>query len=131
MWGQLHPSIMRVAEPRFRPETYADSVQASMTEVNARVRRHLKTQGREELDGSRGMFQAFSLDAPVIRVADTSTVSGKDQQEGYMYLFAGAMKGIRNPKAHDNVTIDEGRATHFLWLASLLMHKLDEAGVPP
>ncbi len=44
-----------------------------------------------------------------------------------MYIFAGAMTGIRNPKAHDNLTISIERATHFIFLASLLMYKLDEA----
>jgi len=37
------------------------------------------------------------------------------------------MTGIRNPKAHANVEIRHERAVHFLFLASLLMFKLDEA----
>jgi hypothetical protein len=43
-----------------------------------------------------------------------------------MGIFAGAMIGIRNPKAHDNIKITEKRARHFIYLASLLMHKIDE-----
>ena len=45
-----------------------------------------------------------------------------------MEIFAGAMTGIRNPKAHSNIIdIDEKRAIHLIYLASLLMYKLDEA----
>ena len=44
-----------------------------------------------------------------------------------MEIFAGAMTGIRNPKAHSNIVLDENRAIHLLHLASLLMYKLDEA----
>ncbi len=44
-----------------------------------------------------------------------------------MEIFAGTITGIRNPKAHDNIVIDEKRAIHLLYLASLLMYKLDEA----
>ena len=44
-----------------------------------------------------------------------------------MDIFAGAMTRIRNPKAHNNVVIDENRTIHLLYLASLLMYKLDEA----
>jgi hypothetical protein len=51
-------------------------------------------------------------------------------QQGYMQIFAGSMTGIRNPKAHENISIDSVRAVHFLFLASLLMAKLDEANVP-
>ena len=49
------------------------------------------------------------------------------KQLGYMEIFAGTMTGIRNPKAHSNIVIDEERGTHLLYLASLLMYKLDEA----
>jgi hypothetical protein len=34
--------------------------------------------------------------------------------------------GIRNPKAHANITITPERAIHFLFLASLLLFKIDE-----
>lgn len=37
------------------------------------------------------------------------------------------MIGIRKPKAHEKIEIDANRAMHFLFLASLLLHKLDEA----
>ncbi len=40
-----------------------------------------------------------------------------------MQVFAGAMTGIKNPKAHENIVIDEVKAIHFLFLASLLLHK--------
>jgi hypothetical protein len=43
-----------------------------------------------------------------------------------MQIFAGAMTGIRNPKAHANIIIDSNRAIHFLFLASLLMYVIDE-----
>jgi hypothetical protein len=43
-----------------------------------------------------------------------------------MEIFSGAMIGIRNPKAHGNIHITEKRAKHFIYLASLLMYKIDE-----
>ena len=44
-----------------------------------------------------------------------------------MEIFAGAMTGIRNPKAHMNIEIGRERAIHFLFLASLLMDTYDMA----
>ncbi len=41
-------------------------------------------------------------------------------------MYAGAMIGIRNPKAHENMVIDKSGAIHRLTFASLLMFKLDE-----
>ncbi len=73
------------------------------------------------------MRQTFSPRTPIVALADLSTESGKNEQQGYMDIFAGTMTGIRNPKAHHNVVIDEKRTIHLLYLASLLMYKLDEA----
>ena len=72
---------------------------------------------------------AFSVGDPIITLDDLSCTSGRDIQIGYMHIFAGAMTGIRNPKAHANITITPERAIHFLYLASLLLFKLDEAGI--
>jgi uncharacterized protein (TIGR02391 family) len=72
------------------------------------------------------MNRAFSPNAPIVRLADLSTEDGRNIQKGYMQIFAGAMTGIRNPKAHSNVTIDANRAIHHLHLASLLHHVFDE-----
>jgi hypothetical protein len=47
-----------------------------------------------------------------------------------MEIFAGAMTGIRNPKAHGNVNPAAKEALHLICLASLLMHKLDDSAVP-
>ena len=73
------------------------------------------------------MTEAFSPNKLFITLAHVSTESGRNEQTGYMMVFSGAMTGIRNPKAHSNVIIDENRAVHLLFLCSLLMHKLDEA----
>ena len=35
-----------------------------------------------------------------------------------MFLFAGAMEGLRNPKAHANLNIDERWAMHHLFVVS-------------
>lgn len=53
--------------------------------------------------------------------------SGRNVQKGYMEMFAGAMIGIRNPKAHANQTITKEDAIRKLHFASLLMYKIDQA----
>jgi hypothetical protein len=47
-------------------------------------------------------------------------------QKGYMLIFQGAITGIRNPKAHSNIIIDEKRGIHHLHLASLLHFVFDK-----
>lgn len=126
-WRIIHERIIKVAIKKFEDGHYADAVESAFKEINTCVKEIVRNKKGEELDGAKLMFKAFSLKNPIILLADLSTQTGKDIQEGYMQIFAGAMKGIRNPKAHANITISRERATHFLILASLLMSKLDEA----
>lgn len=129
-WTLVHPIVREAAGRRFESGQLADSVEAALKEVSVRVKNQYRAKCGKELDGSKLMTQAFALDNPPIPLADLGDISGRDEQQGYMHLFAGSMLAIRNPKAHANVRIDERRAIHHLFLASLLMHKLDEAHVP-
>lgn len=125
-WHLLHPKIVQISKSRFETNNFADSVEAALKEVNNIVKGIVKQKTGQEYDGADLMNRAFSLNNPIIVLGDLSTQTGKDLQKGYMQIFAGAMTGIRNPKAHENIKIDSPRAIHFLFLASLLMFKIDE-----
>lgn len=127
IWPFLHTEIVQIAKARFDAGHYADAVEASLKHINELLQRKAREMGAGELDGSALMKRVFSVNAPLLRLGDLATDTGRSMQIGYMELFSGAMTGIRNPKAHANVEIDAVRAIHFLVLASLLRHKLDEA----
>lgn len=129
IWNLLHPKIVVVAQPRFHAGHLADSVEAALKEVNSTVKNIVKLKIGKELDGASLMNTALSVNNPILKLDDPSTLSGKDIQQGYMQIFAGAMTGVRNPKAHGNIAIDENQAIHLLFLASLLMYKVEEAKV--
>lgn len=126
-WSMIHEDIIKVAKNKFEDGYYADAVESAFKEINKRVKEIVKNKTGEELDGAALMYKAFSERTPVIILDNLSTETGKNIQKGYMQIFAGAMIGIRNPKAHENIIISKERATHFIFLASLLMYKLDEA----
>jgi len=126
-WNIIHKNIVEIAMKKFEDGHYADAVESAFKEINKRVKEVVKGKIGAELDGSKLMHKALSVKRPIIILSDHSTETGRNIQEGYMHIFAGAMIGIRNPKAHDNITITKERAIHFIFLASLLMQKLDEA----
>jgi len=81
-----------------------------------------------DLEGKRLMARVFKPDSPILKLNQLSSTSEKDEQEGFMHIFMGAMQGIRNPKAHDVVLQeDRQRASEYLALASLLMRRIDDA----
>lgn len=125
-WELLHPKVVEVARPRYEAGHYADAVESALKALNSNVKQIYKERSGEERDGVDLMHAAFSPKRPLIVLGDQQTETGRNMQQGYMALFAGSMAGIRNPKAHDNIVIDETRAIHHLFVASLLFFKLDE-----
>jgi uncharacterized protein (TIGR02391 family) len=125
-WQLIHPIVHDVARKRFEAGHFADSVEAAFKEINSIIKVEVRSLTGKEDDGATLMTTAFSANSPIIKLDDLGTGDGKNIQTGFMQLFSGSMTGIRNPKAHGNIVIDQARAIHFLFLASLLMNKFDE-----
>lgn len=124
-WSLLHPRVTSVAQARFRSRHYADAVEAAFKEINTRVKEIVRNETGEEFDGVAAIERAFSLQNPIIKLADLTTESGRNVQKGYLQIFSGSIIGIRNPKAHENIAIVKKEAIHLLFLASLLMSKIE------
>ena len=128
----LHPVIVGVSESRMKSGHYADAVEGAFKELNNAVKDRARSRLNNELDGQKLMQRVFSPDNPVLLVeGDLDTQTNKDTQQGYMMMFSGAMSAIRNPKAHENMTISQDDAIRKLMFASMLMYKLDAAQLVP
>jgi len=125
-WDLIHPRICALARPRYDAGFFGDAVETSFKEVNDAVKRIHQHETGNEVDGSGLMTSAFSPGNPTIRLNKQKSESEKNIQKGYMQIFAGAMTGIRNPKAHANLNPDSRKTLHLISLASLLMCKIDE-----
>lgn len=125
---EFDPDIQKVSKQRFNDGQYADAVSAAFKQLNNHVKAEYKKQKNKELDGTSLMQTAFSPNSPTFKLADDlTTETGKNLQTGFMQLFAGSMIGIRNPHAHENLTLDFAEAKHFLYLADLLTRKFKSA----
>lgn len=128
----LHPAVVRVAESRIKSGHYADAVEGAFKELNIAVKAKVRQKFSIELDGQPLMQRVFSPDNPLLLVeGNLDTQTNKDTQRGYMMMFSGAMSAIRNPKAHENMTISKDDAVRKLMFASMLMYKLDAAQLVP
>ncbi|NMC47290.1 MAG: TIGR02391 family protein [Chloroflexi bacterium] len=125
-WALVHPKIKKVSQSRFESSHYSDAVEAAFKEINCEIKRIVKLNSGKEIDGVPLMREAFSPNQPIIQLADLSTETGKNIQNGYMQIFAGAMMGVRNPKAHKNEEIDRLIAILQINLASHLMLMLEK-----
>ena len=84
--------------------------------------------GITQQDGAGLMRSAFSVNSPKLKLNVFQSQSDRDEQQGYMDLFAGSMTGIRNPRAHEHGLIDNPDvALELLVFANHLMRKLQAA----
>ena len=125
----LHPDIQRVSEKLYRDGSYAEAACNAFIEINARVKKLYQMLCPDDVnppDGQTLMNKVFADKEPVIETADRSTQTGKDIHTGTRFLFAGAMAALRNPKSHENNTIEKDDAMRRLIFASMLMFRIDE-----
>jgi uncharacterized protein (TIGR02391 family) len=127
----LHVEVMRVSRQLFRNGHYARAVEEAFKLFNNAVKnkagRPKGTRG-DELDGASLMTHVFSPNAPILKINPLRSTSQQNEQQGYMQLAAGAMVGLRNPRAHDHELKDDpAQARELLHLASYLLRRVDGA----
>ena len=75
------------------------------------------------------MMSVFGGVQPSIQLTPLAKQSDKDEQEGYKFLFSGAVLAIRNPRGHEYEIVDDpDTCLSHLGLASMLLRRLEEAG---
>ncbi len=125
----LHELIIKSSLKKYEDGHYSDAVESAIKEINDRLKKLYRKYKNEEKDGADLFALVFNSDETkaLLKINDMSTISGKDEQEGYRFLFMGAWKGIRNPKAHVNTYLSKEQAYKRLIFTSMLMEKIDEA----
>ena len=122
----LHPDVRQVADRYMESGHPEVAIFEAFKAINNRV----KAMTGLHLDGSKLMGEAFADSDPPIVLGDLSTETGKSIQAGFRFLFMGAVRGIRNPDAHELFkALDAEEALETLAFASMLMRRLDAAQV--
>lgn len=121
---KLHPRILQVVANLFADGHYANAVLDGAIALTSYVK---ERSGRHDLDGAQLMRTVFSANNPVLVFNEFEDQTDRDEQEGMMHLFEGAVLGIRNPRAHELFEHDPQRALEYIVLLSLLTKRADEA----
>lgn len=120
----FHAEVCQVSRGLFGSGHYPQAVFEACKALNLAV----KTKSGLATDGAPLMTQAFSVNNPVLRMNALANQSDRDEQQGFMHLFQGTMLGIRNPSAHELVSLqDPTHALEHLSFLSMLFRKLDAA----
>jgi len=124
--SNLHPRLRKQSESLFISKHYSEAIFEGYKLLGKAVRDKSGLTG----DGKSLMSDAFSVRNPVTMLNNLQTETDRNEQEGFMHLFMGAMQGIRNPESHEVRDLRDPVITlEYLALASLLLRKLDEGKI--
>ena len=120
----LHPRIAGASYDLYRDGHYRQSVlDASIALVN-----YVKEKSRRhDLDGVPLMSTVFSANSPVLAFNPLADQTDKDEQQGMMHLFMGAVLALRNPRAHSVFDDSPELALDAIAFLSMLAKRLDTA----
>ncbi len=125
---EIHSSLPRVVRELFDNAHYSQSTFEAYKFLDKEVSRHAKL----AKTGKDLMMKALSETDPLINIADVSNDTGRSEQEGYKFLFAGSMMAIRNPRGHEHSVEDDlNTCLDHLSLVSHLLRKLSSCGYYP
>jgi uncharacterized protein (TIGR02391 family) len=118
----LHPRIAAVCVDLYRDRHYRQAVlDASIALVN-----HVKEKSRRhDIDGATLMSTVFSANDPILAFNALLDSTDKDEQQGMMHLFMGAVLALRNPRAHSVFDDSPELALNAIAFLSMLAKRLD------
>lgn len=123
-----HPMIKEASQNHFKNTEYRTAVLDAMIGLELMIKEKGKfpedNKGKE-LSGVSLMHKVFDPDYPILSWCKDNHQIDRDELEGYKHIFAGAMQGIRDPKAHALFQIRPMRALELLTLATLLAELVD------
>ena len=109
----LHQNVVRASRKSFNNGLPQEAVHKSFQSVNNRVKRLTGT----ARDGFDLMGWAFN-DSPQLQMTGRSTESEENEHAGLRFLMQGSMRGIRNPRVHEDHWEPDGDETPVLELLS-------------
>ena len=80
-------------------------------------------------NGRKLMMVAFNKNNALIKLNKLSNLSEEDEQEGYSFIFAGAVMAIRNPGGHEiELSDDPDVCLEHLAFGTFLLRRLERSG---
>jgi uncharacterized protein (TIGR02391 family) len=121
---KLHPAIASACSDTYKSGHYRESVLNASIALVDYVKR---ISGQNTLDGSVLMSSVFSAHKPLMAFNGISNKTERDEQEGFMHLFMGAVLALRNPRAHALFDDSPEMALDYIAFMSMLAKRLDDA----
>jgi uncharacterized protein (TIGR02391 family) len=126
--GLLHPKIIQSSLRHYEDGFYRVAVLDAMLALTETIREKSGLDG----DGVKLVSAVFRPENPILLFSERTTISGRDDHDGFHLIMLGAFQGIRNPKSHLSTSdLTEQTAAQYLVFISLLVRRVEEARRTP
>jgi uncharacterized protein (TIGR02391 family) len=121
----IHPGLPLKVKKLFDDGHYPESTLLAFKYLDKKIQ---KLSGIAK-SGFQLMMDAFDGSTPKVQLTPLKTISERDEQQGYRFVFAGGMQGIRNPRGHEDAVVDDPDiCLDHLSFVSMLLRRLEQAG---
>jgi uncharacterized protein (TIGR02391 family) len=118
----LHPQVADACVDLFKGGHYANAIEDACKVLDLLVKMKSK---RSDPSGTELMQLVFSAKTPLLKFNEQQNDSERSEQQGMMYLYAGAMLAFRNPRAHGLLSDDPIAALEIIGFVNFLAKALD------
>jgi uncharacterized protein (TIGR02391 family) len=121
----LHSALPSIVRDLFDDGHYSQATFEAFKYVDKQVAK-LSNSGDS---GFKLMMNVFAEASPVLKLNGCQSISERDEQKGFQFLFAGSVLAIRNPRGHEYAVRDApDECLDHLAMASILLRRLQAAG---
>lgn len=121
----IHQALPAKVKKLFDDGYYAEATFQAFTYVDKTIQRLSKV----KKSGVALMMAALDNTSPLVQLTPCVSVSEKDEQKGYQFLFTGGALAVRNPRGHEyDIEDSPDVCLDHLSLASLLLRRLEQSG---
>jgi uncharacterized protein (TIGR02391 family) len=121
----IHTGLPTIVKDLFDNGHFPQATFEAYKFIDKEIQRHSKS----KKIGFKLMMEALAPNSPKVQLTEMKNDSEKDEQQGFQFIFAGAVLAIRNPRGHEyNLIETPDQCLDNLCLASLLLRRLEKAG---
>ncbi len=121
----IHSKLPDIVKKLFDNGHYSQSTFEAFKFIDKEIQRHANSTE----SGYKLVMKVFGGNPPILTLNNQETQTEKDEQQGFQFLFAGAVLAIRNPRGHECGMVDSpDMCLDHLSFASMLLRRLEDAG---
>ena len=122
--NNMHGEVVKIAKDKIQNGDYKNIILDTCISLEGYIKKKTNNTNIADIAGAKLMEHVFSENNPIIHISKKA-----EEQKGFMFLFSGAMKAIRNQCAHKLYSVDLQEALEILGFLSFLFRVVDKGSL--